>query len=271
MLKLYRGDSSLIDEFKTKKTSEYGLLGTGVYLTTSLRVAASYVTKGSKFPDGGVIFRGEATNRPEAYEKAFLNFTKVYCEVAEGGLNWNKLEDKTFLDRANHAYSRLIDDGVISSKYVSATSSSKIIEVKINRDYFDKGFVSTFEFETASFESSVVKIDGFNVDKDFLGIIYDNKIEYGVGLYLPREEYIAKNRDRWMNLRDLNHLNEKRHSKRWAKEAALSKMKKAVSEYGIFGFEYSGGTYIGGYGEHRAFCMWNDEFVNAAKISIMRK
>ena len=47
MIDLYRGDSSKIKEFNLNKTNSYSLLGKGIYLTDTKRVAETYRDKGT--------------------------------------------------------------------------------------------------------------------------------------------------------------------------------------------------------------------------------
>lgn len=45
---------------------------------------------------------------------------------------------------------------------------------------------------------------------------------------------------------------------------------KLLRKAGFIGYEYKGGVVTGGSIRHRAFCLWDNDFVNAAKVDVVR-
>lgn len=286
MLTLYRGDFEQIDEFKTNKSYKHCLLGQGIYLTDKKRVADSYRKKGSMVNINARIHRvNEAKNRTDALEKAlpffildkandsltwrnkYKNISSVPKKLIEqyAALFWSMVEDKEIVANYIHRNIKLVTNGKtagitasaihLSQKYVDAdTSVIDVVYAKVPK----VGYVTVFEFEADYFNNNLFNVDR-ELDQDVLGYLYDFGVFNGLPDISSRDVFlIGKQRHSFMNLTDT-----------LGRHAVVSKLKNALRPFGVHGLEYNGGLRLGGCGHHRAFCMWDDDYVNHHKKEVI--
>lgn len=287
---LYRGDYEKIKSFDFHKTHKTCYVGPGVYLTTSLRVANSYRTKGATGRDikGNILFQGAAKDRNDAYNKAFEQafvlekYWKEHGSPEEGEYKYVKgksihrfheLSEKvqtTYKAKIRPLYNELVEQGIIKAEYESTMSYVKrtdgLRNLKVTYDRGVKvGYVTKFAFEKKPFEDSIIHIHRRIItDSTFWEIIYDKKIGFGEPAD-SRGEFIAKNTRPIVT--SYNPYGSGYYGNRSIpSQSILASIRNATSQYGYLGFEYEGGSVIGGYGQHRAFCIWDDDYVNRHKV-----
>lgn len=278
-LVLYRGDFEKIHEFKYKKTHAWSLVGKGIYLTNDLKIAQSYRTKGGSEEATKTLFIGEAANRTEALKAAFKTFCEFQWRNKGGrGRYLSGTEAIRFEQSCQAQWSQLIEAGAIKADYIShpiptggrrcgASSAQRAhqkerlkhapprLKVEWDKD-IKVGYVSKFIFDKAYIDTNVLHVDRPCYDEAFWGLMYDRQIAIG-RQYATREDYVKANRGR-------------RILQTTGEFTAWEKVKNALMPYGIIGYEYNGGQRLGGGYNHRAFCLWNDEFVNQHKIERFR-
>lgn len=296
-LTLYRGDADKIKEFEFKKTNKYCLLGQGIYLTDSLRIANTYRTKGTSATSVHHLFHGSAENRLEAFEKGFPTF----CErmwVSEHGYgrpyyrSLSDKEQKKHEQKCRPIYQQLIEDKDITAEYTASPvlTSSKYLKpsqvIAHNKEAMktakrwikvewteipNAGYVTRFEFAEHKFNPAVFNVDKACNDEFFWELMYDEKLLIG-SLAETKEEYIRLNKGKKVfdavNTPvdpDARLTMKMRIAKRDSK-STWRKIGNVLQPYGFVGYEYSGGLRLGGGFHHRAFCIWDEEFVNDHKV-----
>lgn len=274
---LYRGDSDKIRNFETKKSNSFCLLGKGIYLTNRLSIAKTYMDKGSVEYNCFDLFQGTATNRLEAYEKAFKEFLRI--QLRNHPMYLRKMDEKSkaylnLVAEARNHYNNLIDEGSIKADYdvPRFRDSPRTITVAYTPDEVI-GYVTKFEFPEFEFNTSVFKVDGTIRDEFFWELMWDNKVEFGTQ-HDSKDTYIKMNSNGHsippfipaVSLKRMSGLRLHSQNHNWKDVKALMAAKRLLIPYGYKGFEYEGGRYVGGAGRHRAFSMWDDEYINDHKI-----
>jgi len=284
---LYRGDSTKIKNFEYSKTNKRCLLGQGVYLTDSLKIAASYRKKGVRSlytKDPSILFDGEAKDRTEAFELAFPGFGKLMWEKEKDISDWwtrlNEKDKAKYLESKRELYNILIESKQIVAKYstrspaeevikIGKSASSvksrikslkethkNVIKVKLMED-IDIGFLTSFEFDEKDFNSSVFNVDIPCNDVWFWELMYSSKIMIGKK---------ANNIDKYVSENIGSSVYKAVRTETKDVKEPWNKIKKVLQPKGYIGYEYKGGVRIGFNVKHRAFCIWNDEYVNAHKV-----
>ena len=277
-LRLYRGDSSPVRIFNISKTKDYSLVGKGIYLTSSFKVAESYREKEylNYRTEIHVLYKGMDAFKWK--ENAFNAFVALrYKEINN---NKNKEIPKSFILQCSNEWDKLIDENSIiiekkevlvhdnlshitkaNSKSSSKVPYEKLIKAKTQMFYTaslkgkNKGRVTAFDFDQDYFERNIVtlfKPIDFHQRAEDLKVILKNyalmNYEYGnpiVDRILLHNKYV-----------------ERGFGDPYKESVAL--LKKA----GFIGFEYQGGVRTGNFIKHRAFCIWDEDFVNAAKVKV---
>ena len=263
-LVLYRGDYEKIKAYDIKKTHKWCLVGPGVYLTTSTKVAESYRDKGSPVSNNETLFSGFALNRPAAYEKAF----KGYCEnrfYQEKIYNLRRLhpkEEEKHYQKYRSEYERLIEEGVVVASYEPAPYNSKPADPKARYMkviyYRGKiGFITKFEFNRRYFESNIIHVDRPMDDPEVWKLFYEKGVSVG-SPYQDISSYVNGN----LGTKITSGI--AKSATRW------QQIINTFKQFGIIGFEYIGGTRVGGCGYHRAFSIWDDEYVNKHRVDRFR-
>jgi len=289
-LTLYRGDSVKIKQFEFNKTNKWCLLGQGIYLTNSLKVAQTYRTKDAGKSYMHQLFYGECDNRNEAYEKGFGGFCKVLWEKEHGwctryptGTDQQKFEEKH-----RNKYRALIEAGEITADYTTRpvldsgfsyyrNASQRIAKVKEEKKKHKAyikvvweedpniGYITKFEFEENKFEPFLLNVDVACNDEFFWSLMYDGGVRIGKqGGNM--EEYIRANFGRKIFDCVAEGFVDPRGKHHSHKQDAWRKIGNILRPYGTIGMEYNGGVRLGGGHTHRAFCIWDEEFVNDHKV-----
>lgn len=297
-LTLYRGDADKIKEFEYKKTSKYCLLGQGIYLTDSLRIANTYRTKGTNVTPVHRLFSGYADNRNVALDLGFDKFCEVMWNKEHGYRNWwGRVSDndkRKFMDKHRALYRKLIEDKEIVAEYTTApvvtairgryTKPSSTIAAqkeldKNHKKYLkvdweeipDAGFITRFEFEASKFNPAVFHVDKACNDDFFWTLMFEEKLMIG-NLAETVNEYVRLNKG--MKVFDAVNIPvdpqarltmKMRIAKRDSKDT-WRKIANIIRPYGFAGYEYNGGLRLGGGFNHRAFCLWDEEYVNDHKV-----
>lgn len=255
-IKLWRGDAEKIRRFDYNKTNKGCYVGQGVYLTDSLRVAKSYMTKGTDKANKFTLFKGLAKDRAEAFEKALDAYTEDWARDNHLSM---KLRDKVFFAKKREALREHLaqakEDGRLVINYCKGYRES-FLEALFTPEQVH-GYLAEFEFPAKDFETSVFHVEKRIQDSFFWELVWDQKVP-GFGLSATtREEFVR-----------INSTISDYHSYR-AESFRLhpwTALRRVLQPYGYRGFEYLGGRLIGSQGLHRAFCLWDDEFVNDHKV-----
>ena len=268
---LYRGDASKIKEFKVKETYKYGLVGQGIYLTNKETIAHTYRTKGTRESNREVLFYGDCYNRNEALEEGFVHFCLEKFRQANGYMTkypTDPKQKKRFEDRYRSEYNSLIDKGAIVANYTDVVGlvqykSQKVkrpIKVVWTKSHVTVGYVTRFEFDTDHFNKAMFNVDQHCDDPAIWTLFYDAGMVVGTPFdNLP--DYLKGNVGRIPMpsvLRTGLHARVVRFD--WMK------LQRTLKPLGYLGFEYNGGLRLGGGGRHRAFCVWDEDFVNDHKV-----
>lgn len=284
-LTLYRGDTIKIEEFSFNKTKSHCLVGKGIYLTNSVSIAETYRTKGAyeyhknynpKNHQDSVLIQGlEFPNKPAALEKALRSFAmdiyrertgKSYC-VRKG-----KYPDFTFEDTpeflqfiqkvARPEFNQHLEDGNIHVTSSPGNKGLRLFKVTlINRKKREIGKLSRFEFPEPFFSRNVLVTN--EVERSVMDLIWEHKIhnkaeKYDcVGDFLSHE--FSHDWTRWKYYQQ-NKFRLDYYSINW------NKLRNILVPYGIIGYEYEGGGMTGGK-RHRAFSIWDQDFVNAHRVA----
>ena len=216
-IRLYRGDASRIDEFAFQKTNKLCLVGQGIYLTNSAKIAESYRTKGAHYDrnfDRTII----AKTKNEAIAKAFIE----YCKYRKEKENVLAQEFKIKLESNTIEIERI--------GYYQGPNTDWSFHF---REGLKIGYISVFEFPEPYFSRNCLNVDANYPDPEFVRIV--------------------KERNLWKDEKSRNLI-----------DIDFNKIIPILKDYGIHGFEYKGGR-LGG-GKHRAFSIWDEDFVNAHLI-----
>lgn len=272
---LYRGDSSEIDEFDFHKTSKYCLLGQGIYLTNKKQVGDSYRTKGAPNSRNTpfVLFEGKAQDRPTAIEKAFEQFHHTWWRsLREGQAQLSKEKDEK---QARAYYQTLVSDNLVVAEYTRGYVAPPSWSGRVKMDQHRRqerdikvvckltsqvGSLSRFEFEASHFNSSVLKVEE-PTSREVRELLLDKGIDLSKA---PVVEPSYSYRNTWGS-RAAPSLITSLGFRGIANRSTT--IRSILEPYGIIGFEYDGGVLVGGLGRHRAFCIWDDGYVNAHRIS----
>lgn len=260
-LVLYRGDSTAIDEFDFHKTSKHCLLGPGVYLTNSRPVADTYRTKGAnqnfrEFPR--ILFEGPAKDRTDALRKACESYIQHWIRINARGRRPLSAKETTSL---HQIFWDLVDARHITADYTvkpgSFARSGPRLEV-VYHFHPKTGYVTEFSFPKKAFEDSLIDATGRPIrDTQFWEIVYDNKVSFGTP-YATRNEFVTYN----SRAQVIPTGKTVRHT--FTLQVCAS-LRRACQPYGYRGFQYSGGLITRSI-NHRAFVIWDVDFVNAHKV-----
>lgn len=294
---LYRGDLTMIESFEMSKASKHSLVGQGIYLTNNEQVATSYRVKGSDKPaEDQNLWQGLASDRPEAYRLAYMAYVGArlgikYPYIRENAKNRTPTETAILagIDRFAEEYQHSIADGLIRAEYVSYRNrGGETSKREMVVHYFRKasvGHLSKFRFSAREFNTSMFMIDGRIADAFFWELVWDNNIDAGLRLSDDTKEVFV-DRNRWRAEGISNYAHNKstgvltnvfvsykdrratrrrlNNSSEFMRYLALAKM---LRPYGYRGFEYRGGVVTGSNIRHRAFSVWDDEWVNEHRVS----
>ena len=283
---LYRGDNEKIKEFNISKTHKYCLVGQGIYLTNKESVAESYRIKGKRYFNNNVqditLFNGWVKNKEEAVKTAWPMFLNE-MHHREYGVTFNPKSKNSalFVSRMQDAWYNMEHSGAVDIRRINTESRSSLewhfeIILKVSGD-LKEGYITTFEFPKDMFNRNVYNVEGHHGDSGLIDILLPHMPAEAVVKY----QAIANNRYSWYEqprgmsfllnmIREgvLSNKTSGRSKRRFTyNERVWQTLRNILEPYGVIGLEYSGGIYTGGCGNHRAFCIWDDDFVNQHKVS----
>lgn len=268
---LYRGDSNKIKEFKYKETNKYCLLGQGIYLTNKESVAHTYRTKGTRESNKEILFSGQSDNRATALEEGFYGYCVEKWVEDKGCMTkypTDPKQKKRFEDSQRLEYNRLIDKGEIVASYTDVVGMVQYKSQKVKRSlkvvwtklHVDIGYVTRFEFEEDHFNKAMFHVDQPCNDPAIWTLVYKNGMFVGTP-YDNLSDYVKQNTGRKVAASTiLPGLFGRDTRSNWLK------LQRLLRPLGYLGFEYNGGMRLGGGGTHRAFCVWDENFVNEHKV-----
>lgn len=278
---LYRGDSQKIENFRFNKTDKSCLVGQGIYLTDNPDVADSYRLKNipqrrrdwnlsyTDYMAEIVLTNQVYADKPTALKEALLTYAesrwreefKTICRK----YNW---QDKTttvdpkfqnYLEKeCRSSFNALIEEGKISIK-VNSTMSGRQFLIVWKRGAKVKpsqtGRVTVFEFPEKYLTNNVIRL-GFPHYRDhpdplLLELAYEQKFDAKALEFDSFEPYRYYRYIQGFSYADLDYR----------------KLRLALEPFGIIGIEYPGGHHTRSDKKHRAFCIWDEVFVNQHKVT----
>jgi len=250
-LTLYRGDFEKIKRFEFNRTSKSCLFGQGIYLTNSLEIANSYRHKGNNLSheDLGFRFSGLFYTIEEALDAAlpsFAAFSQMKFKSPQDKRNarWQlqlAYEDKRVKITASRPNTKLA-----SRDYKHRADQKKDLRQQkyhfiLSSNAISAGYISEFRFPSEVIQATMIPMDLPLKDETPLEILRDS----GVVPNLKSTTSLSK-------IPDLR--------------SYLRPMQRVFKSYGYKGFEYMGGYHLSGNWSHRAFVVWDEDFVNQHKV-----
>jgi len=283
MITLYRGDAEKIRKFEFMKTKKNCLFGQGIYLTDNETVADSYRQKGvnnrsysyaSLHGRYVTLFQGSCKNREDAYQKAFPKFLQDFYRddfqpTARG------IKHTQFEMMAKETFKSLIAEGRIQAKYTAYSHMSRKehkervksgqdvyhMEVSYTRDNENiTGFITKFQFEDHELKGNIIRIERPIMDHFFWEIAREHRLGFDIQHDETKEILSSMNFYRYGDPRK-----QLMHTKR-----NFNLLLNHYPQYGFKGLEYDGGKRVGGLGYHRAFVIWDEQWVNNHKVQRYR-
>lgn len=268
---LYRGDSNKIKEFKYKETNKYCLLGQGIYLTNKESVAHTYRTKGTIESNKETLFSGPSDNRATALEEGFYQYcVNKWRQVNAYNVKYptDPAKKKKFEDSLRKEFQGLVEKGDIVAEYSDVVGLVQYKSQKVKRSLMvvwtksdvAVGYVTRFEFDEETFNKAMFHVDNPCHDVAFWTSAYKAGMFVGTP-YNNIDDYVKQNLGRKVAPNNvIPGLYGRVVRFDWAK------LQKILRPFGYLGFEYNGGIRIGGGKLHRAFCVWDENFVNEHKV-----
>lgn len=284
-LTLYRGDTIKIEEFSFNKTKSQCLVGKGIYLTNSVAIAETYRTKGAyqyhknynpRNHEDRVLIHGlEFPNKPAALEKAVYSFAmdiyrertgKNYC-VRKGKYPNFTFEDTSeflqFIQKvARPEFNQHLEDDDIVVTSSPGNHRLRLFKVVlINRKKREIGKLSRFEFPEPFFSRNVLVTN--EVERYVMDLIWENQIHNKAAKYDCVADFLSREFSHDWNgwkFYQRNKFKLDYYSINW------NKLRNILVPYGIIGYEYEGGGMTGGR-RHRAFSIWDQDFVNKHRVA----
>lgn len=260
-LRLYRGDSQQIDEFNFHKTDRYCYVGKGIYLTNDLEVANTYRKKGDttygkpKHTDG-LLKVGYFLDRKQAYAAAIPEFASRYFDEFMYSIHagkWLAKEEKK-LEEAARIMEVLIAQGDIVAEYVSPNYKNekghRQIRVTWKTFKVKVGYITEFHLPQKIFNESMVPWNCYQHDSLSSEIVREH---FNETLIVSPQGYLD--------------FRSKKDGLMFRKDRSLfwPRFRSTFEKYGYRGIEYPGGVNTGGK-RHRAFCVWDDEWLNEHRV-----
>ena len=276
-LRLYRGDSSKIDQFEVGKTSLMNLFGQGIYLTDNKRVAGDYTSKGNQ---GNVIFRMQGRNLTkqtviDAYVRQKARMTDLTgkedfygqdVKFSDGG-QWGtiindlrKREYETRIEIARQKWQKMSRDYEVRIKL----DGTGVIQKKPKHK---AGAVTVFDIPEVYFEYCLYADREVN-DRVLDCLAYVLKKHGDAGT--ARDMYDFVKNEKW-NDNDLTfrqvYTSITSNSPLKYDAAVQAEFIEELQEAGYNGIEYTGGITMGGGYKHRAFVFWDENDINRFRVA----
>lgn len=287
IIRLYRGDASKIKEFDFHKTNKSCYVGQGIYLTNDISLADTYRTKGAYqfMPDNRIVSGGFAT-KGEAIEAGLQGYARFLWET-ENERHHRKEDLSKLAAKVRQEYLDKIESGEIKfERHANYDRNPGATRFRFTATvpYRGVGFVTVFEFPRATFERDVIKIwqSPRNLDEGFLELVFEHRcysnIDYSLGYdafrraidaYVPyKPSFTLATGTRRLSHAEREKLREERkHQPGWSiSRLSHNRLIQILKPYGFKGFEYEGGANTGGK-RHRAFSIWDDDYVNSHRVN----
>lgn len=267
-LRLFRGDASKIQQFHLAQTDRNCLLGQGIYLTDREMVADTYRVKGdyeSYRPLRDTFRAKDRTHARLLGLKKFLSHKRYYNEPRLKDLTERQIEQFT------KEYYDNLDKGVLiierGHRQLNPGLFHGAWDFTLSEVGGKSGWVSVFEFPEPFFTRNVINFDATRKDKGFLEILDDVKFWKDKGTTIKSTTggltgYLGYTNDRRGGVNDFVSLD--------PRAINFGKLIPVLKEFGIHGFEYNGGARLGGGFYHRAFNIFDQDYVNDHKVDRYR-
>lgn len=267
ILELYRGDYEKIREMDFKKTNKWCLVGQGIYLTNSKQVAETYRDKGSDDCQEILLFNDKAVNKNIAMQAAYNKFVeKKWKAVSKLPLNKNSKNFIAFEKTMRDVWYVMNErEEIIINRDYSEQEKLSYFDIKIKGPKV--GYLTTFRFPKAEMEAGLFNVDDTKFDPKILELIYEKQ------LFAQRNLFSLDKKNKEDRFKSFEEV---RHHALWYGLNSLrldhNKLAMHLKPMGYIGYEYNGGTYMSASkGKlHRAFSIWDSDFVNTHKISRQR-
>jgi hypothetical protein len=224
------------------------------------------------------LHEDKATNKPEALEKAFQRYaqdqiwrhpdnTKL---IFRGGYDKHK---EVVTNQARREWNKLLEDGKITCEY----DCNRNIVVRFSRNYvLESSAISQFLFSKEEFESKIFKFSGLCTDEEFIDFIKKQE-----GFLMRESRKYQKTRSAFLNVLTMcahTPLTLREHPHTGMEcvdinaqglpsmpQKAKERIKKHFKSRGFKGLEYAGGVITHQF-KHRAFVVWDDEWINDHRV-----
>lgn len=269
---LYRGDFEKIEKFEIVQTSKYCAVGQGIYLTNNKDVANSYRVKGSEHnAEDKHIWMGKANDRNHAYSLAFNRYVAIQLGMGSfdyiGGKKGELILKNS--DKYIDQYKIDIADGLVKANYVN--QYLKELVVTYDRPV-THGHLSAFNFQPSEFNTSMFMVDGVIRDEFFWELIWDNNIDFGElgDGEANKSNFIKYNTSPFGRRATFNNRPGTMRGGAGLRMGSANKIWKKIANllepYGYKGFEYTGGSRTSSCVKHRAFVVWDENWINEHRI-----
>lgn len=265
---LYRGDSTKIRQFDFSKTDKHCLIGQGIYLTNKATIAETYRTKTSYAMSSSDIclLNDKCATKGEANEKAFAAFRDLVLKTKRpSNTDILKFEDA------------VMNGNIIVKEQIKYVNSQRVrwFEYTYVADSTKRGYITTFEFPRKLFEDSMYFIDTYSHDHEILRMFWESRCfvqQWRFGPGAKPRTYVRANAHR-ANITNDDVVTTFEDFTDSVRRFGMNlhcldyeRVRKQLEPFGYQGLEYRGGVRLGGGHNHRAFCVWPDEFVNEHKV-----
>lgn len=281
--RLFRGDSSKIDQFNVGETSLYSLFGHGIYLTDNKRVAGDYTTKGSTGGDVIYTLQGAKTKndvlnswlwkqaakididgKDHSGEIAYWSNNVPYSDGGDWSVVTNDLRKKEREQRFEYARQKWAQmskdyeirvklDGSGSIQKKLKKSNGQIAVFDVPADYVAKVLHADAEISVKVLDELCYVLDRHN-DKDTARDIRQ---------FVKQQEWEDGERPTFRQV----YTGITADSPFIHDEQAHTEFRDALKSLGYVGIEYVGGITMGGGYKHRAFVFWDEAVVNKYRVA----
>jgi hypothetical protein len=276
-VRLYRGDSTKIDNFDAKQTSLYGLFGHGIYLTDNKRVANDYKSKGS---DGEVLFRMEGAKNKQEIVRRWVE--RRAAKIDENGIDHSS---EIAFWSSNVPYSDGGDWSVVTNDLRRTEREKRVayaqaLWVKMSRKYeVRKKLDGTFVIQ----KKTIGALAEFDVPQEVVRHCLDAEAEINHHVMDSIEHALSKHGD-MQTARDIKSFirQQEREGEQVSfrevftnigvdsplrgDRAVLDYFISELQEQGYTGISYLGGITMGGGYKHRAYVFWDSDEINRYRV-----
>ncbi len=280
-LTLYRGDLDKITKFDYSKTNKRGLVGQGIYLTSDPNVASTYRTKTMKYGfvqsnEIVLVQKKEAKTKNIAIEDVLKEYIIKVLKKRPEDLTLDirrQFEDLVSVGQIDIKIRREVRGAVNYSAFYYRDASSST------------GHISVFKFPRRLFNDGMFNISD-RISSDIQ--LWEHLWEEGCFKALPMTFTEIRRTGRrvvgGLNGRMMYKYEEEEHQvsinsfqqfiDKFDFDSSIlmqdqlikfTRLRSVLEDLGYLGIEYEGGYITAGI-KHRAFCVWDSDFVNEHKV-----